>query len=143
MLEDSSAELALALALTDHGAALRRHGLRVAAREQLRRGLDLADRCGASVLTRARARSSLAAGARPRRERIAGSQALTASERRVATLAAQGLTNKEIAQALFITIKTVKAHLGHIFGKLDIATRGATRGRALRLNGPYLHPARS
>ena len=124
VLEDSSAELALALALTDYGAALRRHGLRVAALEPLRRGLDLADRCGASVLTRRAREELLAAGARPRRERIAGSQALTASERRVATLAAEGLTNKEIAQALFITIKTVKAHLGHSFGKLDIATRG-------------------
>jgi DNA-binding CsgD family transcriptional regulator len=71
-----------------------------------------------------RAREELiAAGARPRRERTSGASALTASERRIAALAASGLSNREIAQALFITIKTVKAHLGHIFQKLDITSR--------------------
>jgi DNA-binding CsgD family transcriptional regulator len=63
-------------------------------------------------------------GARPRRERISGAEALTASERRIANLAAAGMTNREIAQALFITIKTVKAHLGHVFLKLGITERG-------------------
>jgi DNA-binding CsgD family transcriptional regulator len=122
-LEASHARLELARALTDLGAALRRGGRRIDAREPLRRGLDLASGCGATVLA-ARARDELvAAGARPRRERTRGVTALTASERRIATLAASGMSNREIAQALFITIRTVKAHLGHIFQKLDIARR--------------------
>jgi DNA-binding CsgD family transcriptional regulator len=124
VLEGSQSSLERARALTDYGAALRRSGNRASAREPLRRGLDLADRCGASALTR-RAREELhAAGARPRRERIAGAEALTASERRVATLAAEGMSNREIAQTLFITVKTVKTHLGHTFQKLNIASRG-------------------
>jgi DNA-binding CsgD family transcriptional regulator len=123
VLESSPARLELARALTDLGAALRRGGHRADARKPLRRGLDLASRCGATVLA-ARAREELVtAGARPRRERMSGTRALTASERRVATLAATGLSNREIAQALFITIRTVKAHLGHAFEKLDITNR--------------------
>jgi DNA-binding CsgD family transcriptional regulator len=123
VLENSHARLELARALTDLGAILRRGGYRADAREPLRRGLDLASDCGAAALC-ARARAELvAAGARPRRERISGSASLTASERRIALLAADGMSNREIAQALFITIRTVKAHLGHVFQKLDIATR--------------------
>jgi DNA-binding CsgD family transcriptional regulator/tetratricopeptide (TPR) repeat protein len=123
-LESSPARLDLARACTELGAALRRGGRRADAREVLRRGLDLASRCGATVLA-VRAREELiAAGARPRREQIRGVSALTASERRIATLAAGGMSNREIAQTLFITIRTVKAHLGHIFQKLDITSRG-------------------
>ena len=122
-LERSEARLEYARALTDLGAELRRSGHRTEAREPLRIGLDVATACGASAIA-GRARDELVtAGARPRRARIAGAEALTASERRIATLAATGMTNREIAQALFITIKTVKAHLGHVFLKLDITTR--------------------
>ena len=64
-----------------------------------------------------------AAGARPRRERLHGPDALTASERRVAQLAADGFTNRQIAQALFVTTKTVEMHLGHVYGKLGIKGR--------------------
>jgi DNA-binding CsgD family transcriptional regulator len=49
---------------------------------------------------------------------------LTASERRVAELAAEGRSNPEIAQALFVTRKTVETHLGHVYRKLDIGGRG-------------------
>jgi DNA-binding CsgD family transcriptional regulator len=49
---------------------------------------------------------------------------LTVSERRVAELAAEGQSNPEIAQALFVTRKTVETHLGHVYRKLDIAGRG-------------------
>jgi DNA-binding CsgD family transcriptional regulator len=134
-LEESQARLELARALTDLGAALRRAGLRGDAREPLRRALDLASGCGATVLA-ARARQELvAAGARPRRERTRGVSSLTASERRVAALAASGLSNREIAQDLFITIRTVKAHLGHIFQKLDIGSREQL-GNAIAATGP-------
>jgi DNA-binding CsgD family transcriptional regulator len=66
----------------------------------------------------------IAAGAKPRRDAITGRDALTAGELRVARLAAEGLTNREIAQALFITTKTVKGHLSHVYRKLDVTRRG-------------------
>jgi DNA-binding CsgD family transcriptional regulator len=122
-LERAGTLVELARTLTEHGALLRRAGRRREARELLRRGLDLASRCGALGVSR-RARDELiAAGAKPRRERISGVESLTASELRVAQLAAQGLTNRQIAQALFITMRTVSAHLGHAYAKLDIADR--------------------
>ena len=130
VLEGTQARLELARTLTDLGAALRRRGYRASARESLRRGLDLASRCGATALA-ARAREELVtAGARPRRERLSGIGALTAAEHRVAKLAATGMTNREIAQALFITIRTVKAHLEHIFQKLDITSRAQLARRS-------------
>ena len=64
-----------------------------------------------------------AAGARPRRPALAGRDALTAAERRVATLAAEGRTNRQIAQELFVTQRTVETHLTHTFAKLDISSR--------------------
>ena len=65
----------------------------------------------------------MAAGGRPRRDRVAGAGSLTASELRVAQLAAQGLTNRQIAQALFVSMKTVSTHLGHVYAKLDVTDR--------------------
>ena len=65
----------------------------------------------------------MAAGARPRRDRLSGPDALTAGERRVAELALRGLTNRQIAQELFLTTKTVETHLGHVYGKLGIRGR--------------------
>jgi DNA-binding CsgD family transcriptional regulator len=77
----------------------------------------------------ARAREELVtAGARPRRERLSGVEALTASERRVAQMAAAGMTNREIAQALFVTIKAVALHLTHVYEKLDITGRAQLPG---------------
>jgi DNA-binding CsgD family transcriptional regulator len=52
-----------------------------------------------------------------------GRDALTASELRVAKLAAEGATNREIAQALFVTLRTVETHLTHAYRKLDIGSR--------------------
>ena len=66
----------------------------------------------------------LAAGARPRRRALTGLEALTASERRVAELAAAGMSNSEIAQALFVTLNTVEGHLRHAYQKLSISSRG-------------------
>ena len=124
VLERSPARLEHAAALADLGAALRRTNRRADARAPLRQALDLADACGAVPLAE-RARQELrAAGARPRRPRTSGAQALTASERRIAAMAAEGLSNPEIAQALFVTKKTVEAHLGHAYRKLGIRSRG-------------------
>ena len=123
VLEESEAVLVLAQALVDFGAALRRAGRRRMAREALRRGLDLAERCGArAVATRAR-HEALAAGARPRRKALSGPEALTPRERQVAGLAAQGMSNREIAEALFVTLKTVEWHLRHAFDKLGVSSR--------------------
>jgi DNA-binding CsgD family transcriptional regulator len=123
VLDGSPAALELARARTDFGAALRRAGRRQDAQEELRHALDVAHRCGASALEeRAREELSLA-GARPRRPQITGLEALTASERRVAELAAAGATNREVAQALFVTVKTVEWHLRNAYGKLEISGR--------------------
>ena len=122
-LEESQAALERARALVEHGAALRRSGRRQAAREPLRRGLDLAQRCGANALaTRALAEVRLT-GARPRRSALDGPDALTDREREVAALAAQGLSNREIAESLVVTVKTVEWHLRHAFRKLGIDSR--------------------
>ncbi len=135
-LEASPAELEHARALTDLGAALRRGGKRSEAQDTLRRGLDLAHRLGA-LSTAERARSELtAAGARPRRAALTGFDALTASERRVAELAVEGLTNREIAQALFVTVKTVEWHLGNTYGKLGISSRRELKTVAADLPAP-------
>jgi DNA-binding CsgD family transcriptional regulator len=132
-LEGSQSRLELARALTDYGGTLRRAGHRVQARIQLERALDLAHRCGARRIA-ARARAELvAAGAKPRRDAITGRDALTASELRVARLAAEGFTNREIAQALFITTKTAKGHLSHVYHKLGVTRRGQLPGA---LTGP-------
>ena len=112
-----------AYALVELGAALRRKRRRTAATEPLSAGMDLAQRCGSWALA-ARARTELlACGSRPRRFARSGRDALTASELRVARMAADGMTNREIAQALFITIRTVTTHLGHAYEKLNIAGR--------------------
>jgi tetratricopeptide (TPR) repeat protein len=97
-LERSQSPLELARALSDHGAALRHAGRRVQARAQLERALDLAHHCGARRIANHARDELIAAGAKPRRDAITGRDALTAGELRVARLAAQGLTNRELAQ---------------------------------------------
>jgi DNA-binding NarL/FixJ family response regulator len=134
VLEASPARLEHARALTDFGAALRRANRRAAARDPLRRALDAADACGARPLAE-RARQELrAAGGRPRRPRVSGVGALTASEQRIAAMAADGLSNPEIAQALFLTKKTVESHLSNAYRKLGIHSR-TQLGAALNENG--------
>jgi DNA-binding CsgD family transcriptional regulator len=123
VLEHSPGRLEHAYALTDLGAALRRGNRRSEARDQLRSGLELAQRCGATRLAERAHEELVAAGARPRRLVMSGVESLTPSERRTAALAAEGLTNKEIAQALFVTPRTVEMHLSNAFRKLDISTR--------------------
>jgi DNA-binding CsgD family transcriptional regulator len=122
-LADSPARLEHARALVDLGAALRRANHRREARDPLTCGLDLADRCGATVLC-GRARDELAAmGVHSRRARLTGVDALTGSERRVAQMAARGLSNVDIAQTLFVTRKTVEKHLSNAYTKLGVNSR--------------------
>jgi DNA-binding CsgD family transcriptional regulator len=131
VLAGSPARLEHARALTDLGAALRRENRRAEARGTLEEARDLADRCGATALAETARTELRAAGGRsgdPFGDPLAQ---LTVSERRVAELAAEGRSNPEIAQALFVTRKTVETHLGHVYRKLDIAGRGEL-ARALR-----------
>jgi DNA-binding CsgD family transcriptional regulator/Tfp pilus assembly protein PilF len=123
VLEGSDARLEHARAMADLGAALRRAGCRVESREILRPALDLAHRCGALALTERTRTELIAAGGRPRRLVLSGLDSLTPSERRVAQLAAAGLTNGEIAEHLFVTARTVEGHLTHAYQKLDISSR--------------------
>jgi DNA-binding CsgD family transcriptional regulator len=123
VLERSAARLEYARAMADLGAALRRAGHRAESREVLRPALHLAHRCGALALTERTHTELIAAGARPRRLVLSGLDSLTPSERRVAQLAAAGLPNREIAQHLFITARTVEGHLTHAYQKLDITSR--------------------
>jgi DNA-binding CsgD family transcriptional regulator len=123
-LRPTDARLEQARALVELGAALRRSGRASDARAPLREGMDLAHRCSAAPLT-TRAQDELAASGVRRRPRtmLRGVEALTPSERRIGQLAATGRTNREIAQSLFITRKTVEMHLHNAFRKLDIDSR--------------------
>jgi DNA-binding CsgD family transcriptional regulator len=122
VLEKSQAALERARGLVDYGATLRRSNRRRDAREPLRAGLDLAERCGSALLA-SRAAAELAAAGGRRRTALSGIGSLTPRERQVAGLAAEGLSNREIAEALFVTVKTVEWHLRHAFEKLGINSR--------------------
>ncbi len=127
-LRGSPALLDRAESLVELGAALRRSGGRTRAREALSEGLELAVRCGAAPLA-GRAREELiAAGSRPRAVLRQGADALTPSERRVAAMAADGHSNPEIAQRLFITRATVESHLHAAYRKLGIRSRRELAG---------------
>jgi DNA-binding CsgD family transcriptional regulator len=131
----SQARLEHARVLVDLGAALRRANRRTEARESLREGIDLAQSLGAFRLAE-RANDEIAAtGAKPRKVFPTGLDALTASELRVAQLAAAGMSNKEVAQTLFVTIKTVETHLSGAYRKLEISSR-AQLDKALRTPTP-------
>jgi DNA-binding CsgD family transcriptional regulator len=127
VLDGSGARLEHARAMTDLGAALRRAGHRSEAREILRPALDLAHRCGALTLTERTRTELITAGGRPRRLVLSGLESLTPSERRVAQLAAAGQSNRDIAQNLFITARTVEGHLTHAYQKLAITSREQLR----------------
>ncbi len=122
-LESSPALLWRAQAQVDLGTALRRDGQDLPAREYLREGMELAHRCGALALADRAVVELRAAGGRPRRRAGIGADALTTSERRVAELAAGGASNKEIAQSLFVTLRTVELHLSNAYCKLQIRSR--------------------
>jgi DNA-binding CsgD family transcriptional regulator/tetratricopeptide (TPR) repeat protein len=135
LLETTDARLEHARSLVALGSALRRRGHRAEAREPLATGMELAHRCGADT-TAARAVEELrAAGARPRRRVLTGVDALTVSEARVARLVAEGRSNADVAQELFVSLKTIETHLTSIYGKLDLSGAGARRRLAQALGG--------
>jgi DNA-binding CsgD family transcriptional regulator len=123
LVDGSTARLEAAKSFAALGSALRRRRQPRQAREPLRRALELAVACGARPVEE-HARSELyAAGGRPRAATLTGVGSLTASERRVADLAVEGAGNRDIAQALFVTPKTVEAHLSSVYRKLGIRSR--------------------
>jgi DNA-binding NarL/FixJ family response regulator len=123
VLEGSTARLEHAKALAALGSTLRLARRPTEAREPLRRALELAGACGAQGLAD-HARSELhAAGSRPRRDALSGVESLTPSERRVVDLATAGHTNRDIAQELYVTPKTVEVHLSNAYRKLGISSR--------------------
>ena len=128
VLESAPARLEYAAAMTDLGEALRVARRRTDARDSLRQGAELAESLGA-LAVRARAVAGLGAlGDRPRKLMFSGTEALTGSERRVAELAGAGRSNRDIAQELFVTPKTVENHLGRVYVKLGITGRKELTG---------------
>ncbi|GHH40252.1 ATP-binding protein [Lentzea cavernae] len=123
LLRESTARLELAEALADLGEARQRAGDRAGARTATREAAEIAVECGAEALAD-RLRTGLAAGGgRMPRIEVTGVAALTPSELRVAELAAGALTNRQIAENLFVTEKTVETHLGRAYRKLGVRSR--------------------
>ncbi|MFD8784132.1 ATP-binding protein [Kitasatospora sp. NPDC059599] len=138
LLERSPARLRHAQALADCGILARKAGRLPEARGFLQRAASLADECGATVLGDLVLAELRAVGDRPRSRTFHGVAALTPSERRVADLAALGLTNREIAQRLFVGLRTVEVHLTNVYGKLAIDGRS---GLTAALAGTGEQPA--
>ena len=114
--------------MTALGSALRRARRPTDARDPLRRGFEAASRCGAQPLAEYARAELYAAGGRPRRKALTGPDSLTPSERRIAGLAAGGASNREIAQTLYVTPKTIEVHLTSIYRKLGISRRAELSG---------------
>jgi DNA-binding CsgD family transcriptional regulator len=128
VLNGSSARLEHARALIELGSDVRRAGQRKAAREHLGAGYELARHCGSPILVKRAGEELTATGVRLRRAALTGLDSLTPSERRVAEMAASGMSNPAIAQALFVTRKTIEMHLGNAYRKLDVAGRQQLAG---------------
>jgi DNA-binding CsgD family transcriptional regulator/tetratricopeptide (TPR) repeat protein len=122
LLDGGFARLELARALVDYGAAIRQQDPSDA-RRLLDRGATLAEELGALTLAARAGELSVAAGSRPRRAARRGPSALSAAERRTARLAAEGMTNREIAETLIVSEKTVESQLRAAFRKLGISSR--------------------
>lgn len=124
VLDGSEARLQEARSRVALGAALRRTGRRVEGRDELRRGRELAHRLGAVPLAERAATELALAGGRAGRIELTGVAALTSAERRVCALAATGLRNRDIAQRLFVSTKTVEVHLSRAYRKLGVGRDG-------------------
>lgn len=135
VLETSDARLEHARAVIELGARRLRNGDLAQARDVLAKGLDLAHRCGARALVERAHAELIATGARPRRLVTTGPDALTPSELRICEFAARGLTNKQIAQALFLTVRTVEMHLSNAYRRLEIASRAELSGALAQAEG--------
>ena len=110
-----------------YGEWLRRQRRRGEARVQLRTAHSLLDAMGMEGFA-ARARSELrVTGETARKRSVSTVPHLTAQEAQIAWLARDGLSNPEIGARLFLSPRTVQYHLGKVFIKLDITSRGGLR----------------
>jgi DNA-binding CsgD family transcriptional regulator len=123
MLVDGPARLERAVTLNNLAGALRSSRRAAQARECLREALEIARRCGALAIARQAHQQLEAMGEHHPQPTVVGAEALSPSERRVAEMAAKGLSNREIAQELFVTLKTVEKHLSASYRKLEISSR--------------------
>jgi DNA-binding CsgD family transcriptional regulator len=128
MLAQCGARLEYARARLDLGVRLRRGGDLEAARVPLADALETADACGGWAVAGQASAELIATGARPRRASRSGPRSLTPAELRVATLAAEGLSNRQIAQTLFLSTKTIEGQLSHAYAKLKIGSRAELAG---------------
>jgi DNA-binding CsgD family transcriptional regulator len=119
----SHARLEHGRALLDLGTVLRRAGRRSDAGRALGEALEIARGCGARLVEERALEELDVAGARVQRAALRGVDALSPSERRVVGLAVEGLSNRQIAEALFVTRKAVEWHLGNAYRKLDVRSR--------------------
>jgi DNA-binding CsgD family transcriptional regulator len=134
-LEGSAAVLELAHSQVALGAALRRSRRRADARRPLADALATAEACGAEPLAEAARTELQATGARRRSGGSYDPDALTVAERRVCEMAADGMRNREIAQALFVTRGTVESQLHAAYRKLAISSRGQLGEALARVDG--------
>lgn len=125
---DSETRLEHCRALLDLGTVMRRAGRRTDAGRALGEALELARSCGARLLQERADAELEVAGTRVQRAARRGADALSPSERRVVALAIEGLSNRQIAEALFVTRKAVEWHLGNAYRKLDVRSRGELAG---------------
>ena len=128
LAESTPRRAVTARVLASYGAALRRVDRILEARESLYRAVDLAGDMGMERLRERAHRELVLAGGRPRRTRTSGPRALTEAQQQVAHLASTGCTNRQIAEELFVTIKTVETHLGAVYRKLGISSRDELAG---------------
>lgn len=123
LFEKHGTALDLSETLLDLGRAMRQSGSRLESRTPLKRSMELAHRQGAFATAREARAELLASGAKPRRTYGTGLHGLTPTELRIAEMAAQGLTNREVAESMFLAKSTVAWHLRHVFQKLGIESR--------------------
>lgn len=106
-----------------YGERLRRARRRAEARLHLRSALETFERLGAEPWANRARRELAATGETARSRRQSASETLTLQELQVARVVAKGATNREVAEKLFLSVKTVEAHLGRIYGKLGVRSR--------------------
>jgi DNA-binding CsgD family transcriptional regulator len=131
LLRSTGARLDYARTLCELGSALRRYGARGNAREPLQEALQLAHECDALALAERARHELVVLGARPRRHAVTGINALTARERQASELAAQGLTNRQIAALMSVTSNTIEYHLTNAYRKLGVDSRLQLAGALL------------
>lgn len=120
-----------------------RIGQKVPARDAFREALGLADQIGAKGQANAAIDGLRLAGGRPRRAALTGIASLTPSEERICRLVAQGRSNREVAESLFLSRKTIEYHLVNAYGKLGVARREELAAALAPPLGPGAAPAGS